>query len=172
VHKDKLNKEIGAREQEIKHQIELEEKLNIKKEEYNFKNKECEKWKKLSDLIGSKDGDKFRKFAQGLTLDHLIILSNRHLKNLSGRYFLKRREKTDLELEVIDTFQADSKRYTNTLSGGESFLVSLAMSLGLSDLASKKAKIESYKNLNPPLENCTNLEKERLDEKLSPTTRY
>jgi exonuclease SbcC len=100
-------------------------------------------WSLLNDLIGSASGDKFRRFAQGLTLDHLVALANRQLDRLHGRYLLQRRALDLLELDVVDTWQADTARDTRTLSGGESFLVSLALALALSDLVSHKTRIES-----------------------------
>ncbi|EEG08543.1 AAA family ATPase [Pseudogulbenkiania ferrooxidans] len=100
-------------------------------------------WQRLNSLIGSKEGDKFRKFAQGLTLDHLMHLANRHLERLHGRYLLQRKPTGELELEIVDTWQADVTRDTRTLSGGESFLVSLALALALSDLVSHKTSIDS-----------------------------
>ncbi|MFI8747144.1 SbcC/MukB-like Walker B domain-containing protein [Pseudomonas sp. NPDC077186] len=100
-------------------------------------------WQQLNGLIGSADGAKFRKFAQGLTLDHLIHLANRQLARLHGRYQLARKGSGELELEVLDTWQADVARDCRTLSGGESFLVSLALALALSDLVSHKTSIDS-----------------------------
>jgi len=100
-------------------------------------------WQQLNSLIGSADGAKYRKFAQGLTLDHLVYLANQQLARLHGRYQLARRSSGELELEVIDTWQADAARDTKTLSGGESFLVSLALALALSDLVSHKTSIDS-----------------------------
>jgi exonuclease SbcC len=100
-------------------------------------------WAYLNGLIGSADGSKFRRFAQGLTLDHLVYLANKQLTRLHGRYQLRRKETEALELLVIDTWQADSLRDTKTLSGGESFLVSLALALALSDLVSHKTSIDS-----------------------------
>ncbi|MGF1765191.1 AAA family ATPase [Aliivibrio kagoshimensis] len=97
----------------------------------------------LHGLIGSQRGDKFRKFAQGLTLDHLVTLANRQLDRLHGRYLLQRKQSDALELQVIDTWQGDICRDTKTLSGGESFLVSLALALALSDLVSHKTSIDS-----------------------------
>ncbi|MDB1125743.1 SbcC/MukB-like Walker B domain-containing protein [Vibrio sp. kj40-1] len=97
----------------------------------------------LHSLIGSSSGDKFRKFAQGLTLDNLVYLANRQLSRLHGRYQLQRSKGEGLELSVVDTWQGDVVRDTKTLSGGESFLVSLALALGLSDLVSHKTSIDS-----------------------------
>lgn len=104
---------------------------------------QLEDWDYLNALIGSKEGDKFRKFAQGLTLDNLVWLANNQLTRLHGRYLLQRKASEALELEVIDTWQADAVRDTRTLSGGESFLVSLALALALSDLVSHKTRIDS-----------------------------
>ncbi|WP_111979712.1 AAA family ATPase [Algibacillus agarilyticus] len=100
-------------------------------------------WSHLNSLIGSAEGDKFRRFAQGLTLDHLVHLANEQLIRLHGRYMLKRKADASLELWVVDTWQADTERDTKTLSGGESFLVSLALALALSDLVSHKTSINS-----------------------------
>ncbi|MCU4675107.1 hypothetical protein N7931_05620 [Catenovulum sp. 2E275] len=100
-------------------------------------------WAKLNDLIGSAEGDKFRKYAQGLTLEQLVYLANNQLNRLHSRYQLNRKASENLELEVVDTWQADTVRDTKTLSGGESFLVSLALALGLSDLVSHKTSIDS-----------------------------
>lgn len=97
----------------------------------------------LHSLIGSASGDKFRRFAQGLTLDNLVQLANQQLDKLHGRYQLARKENEGLSLSVLDTWQGDVERDTKTLSGGESFLVSLALALALSDLVSHKTSIDS-----------------------------
>ena len=100
-------------------------------------------WDQLNNLIGSAKGDKFRKYAQGLTLDHLVYLANQQLDKLHGRYLLHRKGSEELSLEVLDTWQGDTARDIRTLSGGESFLVSLALALALSDLVSHKTSIDS-----------------------------
>jgi exonuclease SbcC len=110
--------------------------LEIKKEAFKV-------WVKLNELVGSADGTKFKKFAQGITLDQLINLANQHLNVLSSRYTLARSQDKLLELEVIDAYQGNVVRPVSTLSGGESFIVSLALALGLSELASQKIAIDS-----------------------------
>lgn len=100
-------------------------------------------WNKLNKLIGSGDGKSFSKFAQGLTLARLTELANKHLLILSNRYQILKTENENLGLSIIDSFLADQIRPMATLSGGESFLVSLALAFGLSDLASKKVQINS-----------------------------
>jgi len=102
-----------------------------------------QRWRKLKDLIGSADGKVFRAFAQGLTLKRLTELANRHLQQLHGRYLLYKPGDKDLELQIIDTHQANNVRSIHTLSGGESFLASLALALGLSDLAGQNTNIQS-----------------------------
>lgn len=97
----------------------------------------------LNMLIGSADGAKFRRYAQGLTLKHLVYLANLRLNKLDGRYQLQCKANELLSLEVVDTWQGDSLRDTATLSGGESFLVSLALALALSDMVSNKTSIDS-----------------------------
>lgn len=101
------------------------------------------KWQLLNEYIGDSTGNKFSTFAQNLTLSNLIGLANRRLKNLSDRYILdKPKDDTD-SLFVMDTYQGNSLRAVNTLSGGETFTLSLALALALSDLASQNVKIES-----------------------------
>ncbi|MGB3548862.1 MAG: SbcC/MukB-like Walker B domain-containing protein, partial [Saprospiraceae bacterium] len=101
------------------------------------------RWSRLNELIGSANGRKYGDFAQGLTLAKLVGLANNYLSKLHGRYLIAKQAGTDLELEIIDTYQADNRRPVYTLSGGESFLVSLALALGLSDLAGRHTQIKS-----------------------------
>ena len=100
-------------------------------------------WDRLRRLIGSADGSVFQQFAQGLSLDLLVRHANRHLARLSDRYRLRRVETGELTLEIVDRHQADAVRPMQSLSGGESFLASLALALGLSDLAGRNVRIDS-----------------------------
>jgi len=100
-------------------------------------------WEQLRDLIGSADGNKFRTFAQSLTLDSLLAHANRHLEDLARRYRLQRSPGSDLALQVVDAEMGDEVRSVYSLSGGESFLVSLALALGLASLASHRTSVES-----------------------------
>jgi exonuclease SbcC len=110
----------------------------------NKQQTELRRWERLNELIGHHEGAKFRKFAQSLTLQQLVQHANRHLSKLQGgRYRLRKKPGTDLDLEIVDTYQADYVRSVNTLSGGETFLASLALALGLADLAGRKARIQS-----------------------------
>ena len=99
-------------------------------------------WSQLGELIGSADGKKFRNFAQQLTLDILLRDANLHLQSLSRRYRLERITES-LGLLVVDQDMGDELRSVHSLSGGESFLVSLALALGLASLSSNKVRVES-----------------------------
>lgn len=102
------------------------------------------KWELLSKYIGDAQGKNFSTFAQDLTLKKLIILTNERLRKLNDRYLLDiPLEDEDDDLIIIDTYLAEERRSVKTLSGGETFIVSLALALALSDLASKNVKIES-----------------------------
>jgi len=99
-------------------------------------------WAKLNDIIGSADGKKFRLIAQEYTLDVLLSYANVHLGMLSNRYLLQRIPNT-LGLQVIDQDMGDEVRTVYSLSGGESFLTSLALALGLASLSSSRMQVES-----------------------------
>ena len=100
-------------------------------------------WRKLRELIGSADGKKFRAFAQSLSLSALVGKANRHLSKLAPRYEIEVDQKESLALQVKDLNEAGAIRPVASLSGGEKFLASLSMALGLSDLASKNISIET-----------------------------
>jgi exonuclease SbcC len=114
-----------------------------KKKLWEVAGKSLDDWKKLRELIGSADGKKFRTFAQALSLSALAGKANRHLSKLAPRYELEVDQKESLELQVKDLNEAGATRPVTSLSGGEKFLASLSMALGLSDLASKKISIET-----------------------------
>ncbi|WP_353130934.1 AAA family ATPase [Parapedobacter pyrenivorans] len=101
-----------------------------------------ENWSKLNEIIGSADGKKFRQVAQEYTLDVLLTYANVHLEVLSKRYCLQRIPNT-LGLQVIDQDMGDEVRTVYSLSGGESFLVSLALALGLASLSANRMNVES-----------------------------
>ena len=100
------------------------------------------RWAKLNKLIGSADGAKFKVIAQSYTLNLLLLHANKHLSYLSKRYKLQQVPDT-LALQVIDCDMCDEIRTVYSLSGGESFLISLALALGLSSLSSNNLKVES-----------------------------
>ena len=97
----------------------------------------------LAELIGSHDGKAFRSFAQSLTLDALLVVANDHLHQLAARYQLERVPGHDLELQIIDRDLGDEVRSVSSLSGGESFLVSLALALALSSVSARNVRVQT-----------------------------
>jgi exonuclease SbcC len=155
-----IDNELSNNGKNLKEFEELKSKLEAIKSEYIIISK-------MNELIGSENGKKFSKFAQSITLNILVDLANSHLKELNPRYRLKR--DSELNILIIDNFQAGVERGVNTLSGGESFLISLALSLALSDLVGKKVSINSLfldegfgsldpKNLDIALETLSKLQ--------------
>jgi exonuclease SbcC len=104
------------------------------------------RWSSMNELIGSSDGKKFRNYAQQFTLDVLLGYANAHLTQLARRYRLERinhAAQPSLGLMVRDQDMGGELRSVHSLSGGESFLVSLALALGLASLSSNRVRVES-----------------------------
>lgn len=126
-------------------QTKLRQKLFM--EQLNSLKKDQTLWKTMNDLIGDANGNKFSNFVQDLTLEQLIGFANKRLMEFSDRYILdiptaEEAEKSDT-LKIFDKYMGNARRSVRTLSGGETFLVSLAMAFALSDIASRNVKIES-----------------------------
>jgi exonuclease SbcC len=154
--------ELNEKHQEIKEALiekraemaNLDSVLNTRKQcaeqiarlqrEIQQEGKTARKWQLLNTMIGDAKGSKFNQFAQDLTLDQLLILGNQRLKGLSDRYRMARpKGEEDEALVIIDNHMAGMRRSVRTLSGGETFLMSLSLALALSDMASRKIEINS-----------------------------
>ncbi|MFZ6050922.1 SbcC/MukB-like Walker B domain-containing protein [Halocola ammonii] len=102
------------------------------------------KWELLNQLIGDATGKKFNDFAQDLTLQQLLALANNRLSQLTDRYRVASPQgDEDDSLIAIDDHMGGQRRSVKTLSGGETFVLSLSLALALSDLASKNVEINS-----------------------------
>ncbi len=147
--KNQLVQSIGALKKQLDSNDEAIKIYDRKKEVLLAQKEVCRRWDDLHALIGSADGKKYRNFAQGLTFDIMLRYANNELLKMSDRYLLRRAETKAgatselLELDVIDKDQAGEVRSTKNLSGGESFIVSLALALGLSSMSSKKVVVNS-----------------------------
>ncbi len=139
---DRVSKQKTELEFTLRTDNENRQKVADIQEELNKLREKSEQWGKLNDLAGSADGGKFRRIAQCYTLDILLRYANMQLQSLTRRYRLERVPET-LALQVIDHDMCDEIRTVHSLSGGESFLVSLALALGLSSLSSNRMKVES-----------------------------
>ena len=135
--------DIGGITKSLTDNQKMKEKQQERLKFSDAQKKECERWDLLHELIGSADGKKFRNFAQGLTFEMMTMHANRQLEKMTDRYLLIRDSSEPLELNVIDSYQAGEIRSTKNLSGGESFIVSLALALGLSRMASRNVRIDS-----------------------------
>jgi exonuclease SbcC len=140
---NELLKAIGADSQKIDSNNKNRERHRNTIDEREQQSKIYLRWKNLSDLIGAADGKKYRNFAQGLTFEYLLQYANRQLQKMSPRYLLTRDGLNPLTLRVIDGYQSGDIRSAKNLSGGESFLVSLSLALGLSAMASKNIRVDS-----------------------------
>ncbi|MEA5113358.1 MAG: AAA family ATPase [Geobacteraceae bacterium] len=138
-----LQKTLGSVDQKLQQHIVQQQLQQNRLQVVELQRKECARWENLHDLIGSADGKKFRNFAQGLTFELMVAHANRQLQKMSDRYILVRDCEEPLELNVIDNYQAGDIRSTKNLSGGESFIVSLALALGLSHMASRNVRVDS-----------------------------
>jgi exonuclease SbcC len=135
--------DIGGITKSLSENEKMREKQQERLRNIDARKKECARWDDLHQLIGSADGKKFRNFAQGLTFEMMTVHANRQLKKMTDRYLLIRDSSQPLELNVIDNYQAGEIRSTKNLSGGESFIVSLALALGLSQMASRNVRVDS-----------------------------
>ncbi|NTV01421.1 MAG: AAA family ATPase [Chlorobiaceae bacterium] len=138
-----LREEIGAIRQQLAENERISRELRQVAAAVDTQASECLRWDRMHELIGSADGKKFRNFAQGLTFEIMVAHANRQLSSMTDRYLLVRDASLPLELNVVDTWQAGEVRSTRNLSGGESFIVSLALALGLSQMSSRNVRVDS-----------------------------
>ncbi|MCX2742443.1 AAA family ATPase [Mangrovivirga sp. M17] len=156
----KLHSELGELEEQINESSKKEGAIQQKLENDNAQRKKLEsslskikelrakvnQWKLLNDLIGSADGDKFVRYAQDMILYHLLEFANYRLSKLTDRYLFARfeEETEDVnDLYIIDRWQGDLRRSVHSLSGGESFILSLALALSLADMNSKNISLNT-----------------------------
>ena len=133
-----ISEKIGALNQELKTNEENEKQCEQLKKEADQKKAVYEKWANLNQLIGDSTGNKFRKIAQSYVLNSLIHSANHYMKTLTDRYTLKVAPGTFV-ISLEDAYQGYVSRAASTISGGESFLVSLSLALALSDIGQQLA---------------------------------
>lgn len=138
-----FEREMGMIEQQLQHNQDLKVSQTALLAELQQQQKVFDEWHQLDKLVGSSDGKKFRNFAQSLTFDIMINHANTQLAKMSDRYLLVADKEQALSLNVIDNYQAGIVRTSKNLSGGESFIISLALALGLSNMASHKMQVNS-----------------------------
>ena len=134
------NELIAANARMQNHQ-EAVKQLGDKAEALNLVTQEKDDWTAITDAIGA-DGKTLRKIAQCYTLSFLIAHANQEIRKFNSRYELQQ-VKHSLGIRVIDHDRADDIRDTTSLSGGETFIVSLGLALGLSALSSRNISFEN-----------------------------
>jgi exonuclease SbcC len=140
---DELSQKIGAIDQKLKDNDSQKGQQAAQLVAINEQKQKLQVWQQLHTLIGSADGKKYRTFAQGLTFEVMISHANTQLQKMSDRYLLIHDDSNPLELNVIDNYQGGDIRSTKNLSGGEGFIISLALALGLSQMASHNIRVDS-----------------------------
>ena len=128
----------GALSQELATYQKDKERYGQLLEEVAKKKAEYQKWSRLNQLIGDATGNKFRKIAQSYVLSSLIHSANSYMETLTNRYTLRVTPGTFV-ISIEDAYQGYASRAASTISGGESFLVSLSLALALSDIGQRLA---------------------------------
>lgn len=144
-HHKEIQEGLGRLKEQLAVNSRAKEKIAGFQQQLLKQTKEFSSWEELYNIIGSADGKKFRNFAQGLSFEQMVNHANRQLIKMTDRYLLTRDSdpKNPLGLQVVDNYQAGEIRSTKNLSGGESFIISLALALGLSHMASQKVRVDS-----------------------------
>ncbi len=143
------NRRLGETKNRLDSDLDARERVRDQLEKVQEQQALVRRWEHLNKLIGSADGKNFRQFAQGITFEHLVRNANEHLGVLSDRYSLRmslpdKNGNASLDLDVVDDWQGGEVRTVRNLSGGETFIVSLALALGLASLASRRIRIDSF----------------------------
>lgn len=136
-----INQELGVVQNKLTEDTQRLEKLKEVKTTLEEQALTTQKWNRMNELIGSEDGSKYQRYAQSQYLQTLITIANDYLQQLNHRYQLNMKTES-LELQVTD-LELKGKRSIHTLSGGESFIVSLALSFALLDLNSSNIKLDT-----------------------------
>lgn len=140
---DSIKTELAAITYKLKLDEATKDKLASIEHKLNEAKKKLNLHELLNSLIGSSDGKKYRAFAQGITFEIMVSHANAQLQKMNDRYLLVRDTTTPLSLNVIDNYQAGEVRSIKNLSGGECFIISLALALGLSNMSSQKVRVDS-----------------------------
>ena len=146
--KTQLDQTIGGTNEQLKHDLEMHEKFDELDEELRTKEAELGRWKQLDKWLGGMGGEKFKRYAQGITLRQLLACANPHLDSMTqGRYVMtwdpESRDAEKLLPSIVDRDQGGETRPVSNLSGGERFQVSLALALGLSEMSSERLSVDS-----------------------------
>ena len=99
-------------------------------------------WKSLDKIFGAANGDTFSKIAQSYVLRDLLVYANQHLAQFTDQFSLVCKPGS-LQILVKDHYNGDTLRHSNKISGGETFMISLALALGLASLNSGAVNVDT-----------------------------
>ena len=133
---------IGSISQELKQDDDNRKGQEKRQADYEKSQADYDKWQRVNSLFGTADGSKFRTIAQSYILDYLISAANEYMQQLNERYVLTLTPGT-FAINVEDTWSGHTQRGVSTLSGGETFMVSLALALALSDIGSRNLQVDT-----------------------------
>ncbi|PKN56682.1 MAG: chromosome segregation protein SMC, partial [Deltaproteobacteria bacterium HGW-Deltaproteobacteria-14] len=144
---EEASQELGALTSDVtRHQAQLR-RFAAEKDAWDARRETMNLWKRLHRLIGEGDGKAFQEFAQILNLQELVDRANGHLRALAPRYALitavDGKGRPRLDFAIRDAWLAGRQRPITTLSGGETFQVSLALALGLADMRTRGMPLET-----------------------------
>jgi len=148
---DALENKLTIAEQEVHHvesvlaqQVNLVRNIDEINQKIEQQQQRVDEANKILSEFESEDSQSFKRRIQQDVASNLLNISNDYLEKISGRYRLSQiKEKQGLALEITDSFQANKKRSIKTLSGGETFVISLSLALGLSEIANYGRAVDS-----------------------------
>lgn len=145
---EELATESGKIDTKLKLDEECRKRKNDLIEELKDAESKKQKWERLNTWLGGSSGERFKRYAQGITLRQLLKVSNPHLVDMTqGRYEMvwnpEGSDASELLPSIIDKDQGGETRPVTNLSGGERFQVSLALALGLSEMSSDRLSVDS-----------------------------
>ncbi|MDR2641638.1 MAG: AAA family ATPase [Planctomycetaceae bacterium] len=146
-----ISEQVGGLKEKLNANKEKDEEYKIRQNEFEQSKQEHDLWFNLNELIGSQNGAKYSRIVQKMTFQSLITYANQQLSKITDRYRLihavsKNEDRTtakEIMLDIIDDYQGGAIRTIKNLSGGEIFLVSLALALGLSSMVSERISVDS-----------------------------
>jgi len=142
--RDALNQSIGSIEKELATNSENAKKYKEQKVKVDKLYEEKVLWEEIQDLIGVKDGGDFEVFVEALAFKNLLIKANKYVFAISGKYTLVQKEgQVDFLVHDVNYPDAKDDRPISNFSGGEKFIISLSLALGIAELASRNVRVDS-----------------------------
>ena len=140
--KDQLNKELIEIKSRLQTNAQNKKQAEKIQKEYEALQKDYETWEQMKKWVGKDDGSDLSVFVQSLAFNHLLEITNKTLFGITNRYKIVQKNRSGLDFEINDIYFPEN-RSIKTLSGGEQFLVSLSLALGISRFASRNVRVDS-----------------------------